>query len=125
MLPKNESVIDFNYTSETGKKYDGTFTVRCVLNIGQKHALALEKTRLLGNHANPTDDLLGIAVILSNLRIKIIDGPAWWTQSSGGWSIEDEDVLVALYDKVQTAESEWRKAIAETATKATSEKISA
>jgi hypothetical protein len=125
MLPKNETAIDFNFTSETGKKYDGTFTVRCTLNIGQKHAMALEKTRLLGNHTNPTDDLMGLAVILSTLRAKIIDGPNWWTQSIGGWSIEDEDVLVELFDKVQDAEREWRKSLTTAATKTANEAISA
>lgn len=112
-LPTTQSVFDFEYTSELGKKYDGQFMVHCVLNMRQKHALELEKTRLLGNYANPTDELAGIAVILSNLRGRIISGPSWWEQSDGGYSIMDIDVLTALYNKVLQAETEWRTKLKE------------
>jgi hypothetical protein len=112
-LPNIEAVFDFDFTSELGKKYDGRFTVLCLLDMGQKHRLALEKTRLLGNYANPTDDLAGLAVILSTLRVKIIDAPEWWKQSAGGYNIKDEDALVALYDKVLNAETEWREKLKE------------
>lgn len=109
-IPDKESVFDFEHVGElTGKKYEGQFTVRCVLNIAQKHAMEIEKTRLLGNFSNPTDGLVGIAVILSSLRHKVVDGPEWWKQSAGGSSLDDEDVLVALYDKVVSAEVEWRE----------------
>lgn len=107
-LPNKEKTFDFEYQGDL-KKYDGTFTVLAHLNVGQKHALSLEKTRLLGNYANPTDDLAGFAIILANLRIKIVDGPEWWKQSQGGSTIEDEDALVALYREVQKAEAEWKE----------------
>jgi hypothetical protein len=103
-------VFDFEHVGDlTGKKYEGQFTVRCVLNIAQKHAMEIEKTRLLGNFSSPTDGLAGIAMILSSLRHKVADGPEWWKQSAGGSLLEDEDVLVALYDKVVSAEVEWRE----------------
>lgn len=107
-LPDKESVFDFDFTSDlTGKKYEGRFTVLCRLDMGQKHRLELEKTRLLGNYPNPTDGLAGIAVVLANLRIKVTDAPDWWKQSNGGYLIEDEDALVTLYDRVIAAETEW------------------
>jgi hypothetical protein len=109
-LPDKESSFDFDHVADlTGKRYEGQFTVRCVLTIAQKHAMEIEKTRLLGNFTNPTDGLAGIAVILSTLRHKIVDAPEWWKQSGGGSSIEDEDVLVAIYDKIVLAEAEWRE----------------
>jgi hypothetical protein len=117
-LPKIEAVFDFNFTSELAKKYDGRFTVLCILDMGQKHRLELEKTRLLGNYPNPTDGLAGIAIVLANLRIKITDAPEWWRQSNGGFTIQDEDALVALYEKIQTAEAEWRNQLAEMKKKA-------
>jgi len=112
-LPTTQSVFDFEFTSELGKKYDGQFLVHCVLNMRQKHVLELEKTRLLGNYANPTDELAGIAVILSNLRSRIINGPTWWEQSDGGYNLADIDVLTALYNKVILAETEWRTKLKE------------
>lgn len=112
-LPTTQSVFDFDFTSELGKKYDGQFMVHCLLNMRQKHALELEKTRLLGNFASPTDELAGIAIILSNLRGRIITGPTWWEQSDGGYKLEDIDVLTALYNKVMLAETEWRTKLKE------------
>ena len=117
-LPKIESVFEFDFVSEIGQKYQGTFTVLSVLDIGQKHRLELEKTKLLGNYQSPTDGLVGITIILAALRIKIIDGPDWWKQSRGGYDVKDEDALVALYDKVQAAEGEWREKLKEMGKKA-------
>lgn len=109
-LPSKEKSFQFDHVGEdTGKEYKGQFTVLCVLNVGQKHALALEKTRLLGNYANPTDDLNGLAIILANLRMKIVEAPEWWKQSQGGAAIEDESALVVLYRKLQEAEFEWKE----------------
>lgn len=116
-LPKNEAVMNFEHVGDlTGRKYDGTFTVLCVLNMAQKHWMELEKTKLLGDHSNPTDNLVGIAVILSTLRAKVTDGPEWWKQSRGA-DILDEDMLVALYNKVQEAEAEWRARLKDKAAK--------
>jgi hypothetical protein len=112
-LPSTQSVFDFEFTSELGKKYDGRFTVLCVLDMRTKHRLELEKTRLLGNYSNPTDDLAGIAVVLSTLRMRIVDGPEWWKQSDGGYDITDFDALTSLFDKVLAAETEWRAKLRE------------
>lgn len=117
-LPASDSAFDFNFTSDLGKKYDGQFTVRCILNMRQKHLLELEKTRLLGNYSNPTDELAGISIILATLRARIVDAPEWWKQSDGGFNISDIDALSALYDQVLAAEVEWRTKLKEKAKKA-------
>lgn len=116
-LPTTEAVFDFDFTSDLGKKYDGQFTVRCLLSMRQKHLLELEKTRLLGNYSNPTDELAGIATILATLRARIVDAPEWWKQSDGGFNISDIDTLSALFDKVLAAEVEWRTKLKEKAMK--------
>ena len=116
-LPSTQSVFDFNFTSDLGKKYEGQFTVKCVLTMKEKHILELEKTRLLGNFANPTDELAGISIILGSLRTRIVDAPEWWKQSDGGYNLTEFDVLTALYDQVQAVEIEWRTKLKEKAKK--------
>ena len=109
-LPSKERTFEFEHVGlDTGKEYKGRFTVLCLLNVGQKHARDLEQTRLLGNYMNPTDSLAGLAVILSNLRAKIVEAPEWWKQSASGALIDDEDALVALYRQVQEQESLWKE----------------
>jgi hypothetical protein len=111
-LPNNEATFDVDVKGDTTQQeYKGQFTCRCVLTMGQKHAMELEKSRLLGSFANPTDDLIGIAIIFSNLRQKLVDGPEWWKQSVGGTTIKDENVLVEIHGKIQKAENEWRQKV--------------
>lgn len=116
-LPANQTFFDFDYTAELGKKYEGQFTVICAMDMRLKHRLELEKTRMLGSYANPTDELAGLSVVLSTLRIRLVDGPEWWKQSDGGYNIQDYDALTALYEKVLTAEAEWRTKLKEKAKK--------
>lgn len=108
-LPKKERTFYFNYTSlESGQTYEGNFTVKCKFNVAEKYQLELEKSRLMSDMQNPTNGLAGIAIALSTLRSRIVDGPNWWTQGKG-LSIEDEDTLVELFDKVESECIEWRK----------------
>ncbi len=116
-FPNIEKTFYFDYTTQFGNRYEGNFTVKCLLSAGEKHRLELEKTRLLGNSANPTDELVGLAVILSNLRHRILNAPNWWSQSRGGEEIKEEDVLAELYIKLQDAEVEWRRELIEKAKK--------
>jgi hypothetical protein len=55
---------------------------------------------------NPTGSLVGLATILSTLKIKIIKSPNWWSQSLG-LNMEDEEVLIALYNKVEEEGVKW------------------
>jgi hypothetical protein len=107
-LPQKQKIIDFEFLSEFGKKYEGQFTILCRLNVGAKHSMELEKSRLLGSYVNPTSALLGYAEVLSNLRAKIVDAPEWWKQSLGGATLEDEGVLYNLYEKIIEAEKQWK-----------------
>ncbi len=116
-FPSVERTFYFDYTTQFGNRYEGNFTVKCLLSAGEKHRLELEKTRLLGNSINPTDELVGLAVVLSNLRHRITDAPNWWAQSRGGETIQEEDVLAELYAKTQDAEIEWRRELIEKAKK--------
>lgn len=114
-FPSTDKTFYFDHTTIFGNRYEGNFTIRCNLNVGQKHRLELEKTRLLGNYPNPTDELVGYAVVLANLRHKLTDAPNWWVQSRGGETIEEEEVLAELYAKLQEMEVEWRRELIEKA----------
>lgn len=126
-LPIKIKTFDFDFTSSLGNNYKGVFTVKCLLNIGEKHQMELEKTRLMGNYSNPTDELYGIATVLANLRAKLIDAPGWWKDSRAGAALEEEDLLSALYNKVLEAENQWmedlRKQTDKTATPAAADPV--
>lgn len=109
-LPKNERAFDVDLVGDTtGVQYKGTFTARCILNMAGRHAMELEKTRLMADYKNPSDGLAGISITLATLRSKIVEGPAWWKDSEGGATIIDDNVLLSLYDEVNKLENAWRK----------------
>jgi len=108
-LPKNERSFDFDAVgSTTGFAYKGAFTVRCVLNLGQKHTVELEKSRLTADQRNPSQTLLGLAVALAELRGRIVEAPAWWKDSKGGADILDEEVIYDLLNKCLDLEEQWK-----------------
>jgi len=109
-LPQNEKTFEFSHVGlATGKKYDGKFTVKCILNMFDKREIELEKSRLRADIANPTNLLSSLSHILANLRIRIIKAPTWWEQSLGGFDILDEDAIIALFDKVMAQEDLWHE----------------
>ena len=122
-LPKNERAFDVDVEGDTtGLKYKGQFTVKCVLNMAGKHALELEKTRLMADYANPSRGLVGIAVTLATIRAKIVEAPEWWKNADDGAEIIDENVILAIYDKCNEMEAKWRKELKGKAEEAQEEK---
>ena len=108
-LPKKERSFYFKYTGEdSGFVYEGQFTIKCTLNIGEKRLMELEMSRLQGDMQNGTSQLRAISSTISMLRAKIVDAPEWWKQG-GGMFIEDEGCLVDLINKVDEVSDLYRK----------------
>lgn len=107
-LPKNQKSFQLDYTGElTGKRYEGTFTVKCVLNMAEKRKLEIERSGLSADLNNPTGNLNAIALVVSNLRVRVTDAPDWFKQSIMSLDIIDEDVLFEVYSKALDKSEEW------------------
>lgn len=107
-LPKNQKSFQLDYTGEiTGKRYEGTFTVKCVLNMAEKRKLEIERSGLSADLTNPTGNLNAIALVVSNLRVRVTDAPDWFKQSIMSLDILDEDVLFEVYSKALDKSEEW------------------
>jgi hypothetical protein len=111
-LPKNQRSFDIDLVGETtGFDYKGTFTVKCALSISEKHKLELERTRLSADYANPTAGLVGISIAMSNLSVRVIEGPAWWKNSNNGSDVLDEEVIFTLYEECMKMEKTWKDSL--------------
>jgi hypothetical protein len=109
-LPKNEKSFYFkSIGDDTQEVYEGEFTVVCILNMLQKRAVEIEKSRLQADIKNPTDNLAGLGTVLANLRVRITKGPGWWQESAGGFIIKDENICIELFDMVMSQEGLWRE----------------
>lgn len=115
-LPKNEMTFDFKEKGmDTGLPYEGSFTVKCVLTISDKHTLELEKTRLMADTANPSNGLAGISLTLSEVRARIISAPGWWKDCDYGAGLLDENILIRLFDECVRCETKWRETLSKKA----------
>lgn len=109
-LPKNEKTFDFNHDGEiTGKKYDGQFTVKCMLSMADKRAVEIERSRLTADLMNPTGNLAAMGTVVSNLRARVLDAPEWYKQSIITLDLLDEEVFYELYSKCLEASDSWLK----------------
>lgn len=109
-LPKNEKSFNFSKEGEiTGFKYEGQFTVKCALSLGDKRLIEIEKSRLSVDLMNPTGNLDAISRVIANLRVRVINGPEWFNQQVNTLSILDEDVVFDVYSECLKASEEWIK----------------
>lgn len=95
----------------TAHKYDGQFTVKCVLSLADKRLLELEQSRLSGDIANPTDNLSIIARIVANLRVRVLDAPDWFDQIISNLDIIDENILFDVYAECLKCSNEWIESV--------------
>ena len=108
-LPKNERTFFFNAVGEyTQQKFEGEFTVLCVPTMLQRRSIEIERGRITGDMSNPTSNLFSLAIMLGNLRIRILKSPGWWTDSNGGSTLRDDNVVLALFEQVMQQEEDWR-----------------
>ena len=111
-LPKNEGIFDFKHTGElTSKVYEGQFTVKCVLNLAEKRALEIEKSRLTADLMNPNENLSALSTVISNLRIRVTEAPDWFNQSILTLDIIDEEVIFEIYQKCMEKSNEWLESV--------------
>ena len=111
-LPKNERTFEFCEKGDvTFKEYKGSFTVKCVLSMLDKRILEVEKSRIMADISNPTNELIALSTIMANLNVRIIESPSWWKEANNGNNIQDENIIVTLFDKVMDQEEEWRKEV--------------
>lgn len=107
-LPKNESNFLFDHIGEvTGRKWDGNFKVKCVLNMAEKRVLEIEKSTITADLSNPTGNLAAIAQVISALRVRVIDAPEWFKQCIRTLDFLDEETYFELYAKCLEAEANW------------------
>ena len=108
-LPDRDRAFYFEYKDEFGNLMEGQFAIKCRLTMRERHLMELEKSRILGGHQNPTNGLMGISVMVATLNAHVKDAPNWWKQCNGGMDLEDENIVVSLFDRVTDEQLGWRE----------------
>lgn len=107
-LPKNEKSFMFSKEGEvTGFKYEGQFSVKCVLTAADKRVLEIEQSRLMVDLKNPTSNLIAISRVVANLRIRVLKAPDWFDQMIGDLETLDDNILFEVWTQCLEASKEW------------------
>lgn len=108
-LPKNEKSFFFSKEGEvTMHKYEGQFTVKCVLTAADKRMLEIEQSRLMVDLKNPTPNLMAISRVVANLRIRVLKGPDWFDQILDDLETLDDNILFEVWTECLTASKAWQ-----------------
>ncbi|MDQ6989348.1 MAG: hypothetical protein Q9M19_05645 [Mariprofundaceae bacterium] len=107
-LPTKERTFYFDHKDEYGERREGNFTVKCRLTMRERQVMELYKSRIVGGHTAPTDALTGISVMVATLNTHITEAPEWWKQSDSGLDLEDETIVVDLFNQLTTEQLAWR-----------------
>lgn len=108
-LPKNEKSFMFSKEGEvTMFKYEGQFTVKCVLTAGDKRILEIEQSRLMVDLKNPTSNLIAISRVVANLRIRVLKAPDWFEQMIGDLETLDDNILFEVWGECLKATKDWQ-----------------
>jgi hypothetical protein len=91
----------------TQKLWTGDF--RAKKRLGHMDRIRKDGYRreLLG--ANPESasiEASNLAIILSELRVRLMETPEWWTNANNGALLEDEVVLLEIYNKAVKVETD-------------------
>ena len=110
----------------TQEKYTGTFKVKCLLGPLERFRADEIRRELLGSNAKEASSLVhDMAIIFSELSLRIIDGPIWWFSNPQGTypgiHIKDQNVWESVFSEAVKMESQYKQEIREKADKAKEE----
>ena len=109
-LPKNEKSIFFSKVGEiTMHKYEGQFTVKCVLTAADRRLLEIEQSRLTMDLKNPTANLSSISRVTANLRVRVQKAPDWFNQMIDDLETLDDNILYEIWNECGQAAKEWHE----------------
>jgi len=108
--------------STTGQEYMGTFKVKPVLSQAEQlQRDAIMRDLLGGRVQDSSPRAVSQALLLAEIQIRSLSVPEFWKESKNGLSLYDEEVMAAVYDKIQTTEQEWKADIKKKADEARAE----
>lgn len=106
----------------TEETREGVFKVKPKLSAFEILECDRDRRELLGNPKNDEQvsvPATNLAICLSQLRARIVDGPAWYKDSIGlRTDFLDENVIFDLFKKVVEIETQWKENLKKTAQEA-------
>jgi hypothetical protein len=123
MLPPNEHTFELMSDGgktvvgdKTGKKYEGSFTVKCVLTNAESIRVAVNTERYCeGQPGIPAYyRLFNRAIAEAEVRVRFDKdkgrpmAPGWWIDAEAGRELFDQNVVFDIYNQCMAAEKAWK-----------------
>lgn len=106
----------------TGVNHTGKFIAKKRLNFNDQLARDNQRRLMLGAApGEPTPRAASMATIFSELYVRLIEAPSWWVDADEGRELEDENIVVKVYEKVLKVEADAREEVAKKAAEAKGE----
>lgn len=118
----NEYTFAVKITGEKTKKtYEGSFTVRCILNFEEQVNVGLLLDRYNQGSRTVPDGTVRMNRALAELDVRIVidprtgnlKAPSWWRDSDGGRKMIDRNVVLEVFLKSLEAEADFDKRVDE------------
>jgi hypothetical protein len=124
MLPINESTFELAddkgepvIGSSTGNKYEGSFTVKCVLTNAEAVRVAINTEKYGQGEATLPQyyKLFNRAMAEAEVRVvfdkdkKRPAAPSWWVDSDAGRELKDQNVVFEIYNRCMAIEKAWKE----------------
>lgn len=84
----------------TNKTWIGDFRAKERLSFRDQLNRDRARRELLGPEVGTADaEALSIAVIISELSVRLTEAPAFWTESQNGLNLQDDNLIMEIYNK--------------------------
>jgi hypothetical protein len=103
----------------SGKQFKGVFQAKERLTMRDRLDRDILRRNLLNN---APDEAVGpaaksVALVLSEINIRLTKFPDWWTTSDNGLELEDENVVMEVYTACKKIEDDAKEALIKDADK--------
>jgi hypothetical protein len=109
-------VVDNVTGDTTGQIWVGKFSAKKRLNFNDQLRMDNFRRQMLGAaEGEPTPRAASMAHIFSNLLVRLIEAPSWWVDADEGRELEDENLVLDVYEKALKVETDAREEISKKA----------
>jgi len=125
-LPNSESFVVNVNGDTTGENQTGKFVAKKRLSFNDQLRRDNFRRQMLGEApGEPTPRVASMATVFSELLVRLLEAPSWWVDADEGRELEDENVIVDVYEKALKVESDAKAEIAKRAAEARGEVVEA
>jgi hypothetical protein len=120
LLPKNEATFSLEVEGDvTKKRYEGKFTVKCVLENWETMEVGLRADRYNAGSATLANQFKLFNRALAEAEVRVMFdkernkpmAPSWWIDSDAGRSLLDQNVVFEVYAKCIEATKSWKDSL--------------